>query len=228
MLPPPAGAWGVTAERTRRAGVDGYAGTWRQRREEARRIMRAAGYSAEQPAAHQGRHPRQPDLPRPGGHHDRPPQVDLHRGGAADILETSRLVHARWARRLDHRGEPVRPRRSMTRTSMFYESYRLRRRPQLPALLQPGHRARGSRAVRHPRSRGAAAHRAGDRHASSSGISRGRCSSSRRRRDLLVPAVCTASHLAANSIYNHWRHGGCLAGAAAVAALPLPARTPPA
>ncbi len=49
MLIPPAGVWGVSAEDLADAGVDGYAGTLEQRREQARKLMQAAGYSAENP-----------------------------------------------------------------------------------------------------------------------------------------------------------------------------------
>ncbi len=49
MLAPPAGIWGLSGEDLAEAGVEAYAGTLEQRREEARRIMRQAGYSAENP-----------------------------------------------------------------------------------------------------------------------------------------------------------------------------------
>jgi peptide/nickel transport system substrate-binding protein len=49
LLAPPAGVWGVTGEQLAQAGVDGYTGTIEQRREEARRIMREAGYSEQNP-----------------------------------------------------------------------------------------------------------------------------------------------------------------------------------
>ena len=49
LLAPPAGIWGVTDEQLAEAGVDGYTGTLEQRREEGRRLMREAGYSAENP-----------------------------------------------------------------------------------------------------------------------------------------------------------------------------------
>jgi peptide/nickel transport system substrate-binding protein len=49
MLPPPAGVWGVSAQDLAEAGVDGFTGTLEQRREEARRLMRAAGYGPENP-----------------------------------------------------------------------------------------------------------------------------------------------------------------------------------
>ncbi len=49
MLPPPVGLWGVSAQDLAEAGVDGFAGTLAQRRAEAQRIMRAAGYGPGNP-----------------------------------------------------------------------------------------------------------------------------------------------------------------------------------
>ena len=49
MLIPPAGAWGTTAEQLAEAGVEGWAGTVEQRREEARRLMRQAGHGPDNP-----------------------------------------------------------------------------------------------------------------------------------------------------------------------------------
>ncbi len=49
LLAPPAGVWGVSGEQLAEAGVETYQGTVEERRETARRLMREAGYSAENP-----------------------------------------------------------------------------------------------------------------------------------------------------------------------------------
>ena len=49
MLVPPAGRWGVTAQDLAAAGVEGWTGSMEQKREAARRLMRAAGFGPETP-----------------------------------------------------------------------------------------------------------------------------------------------------------------------------------
>jgi peptide/nickel transport system substrate-binding protein len=49
MLAPPAGLWGVSGKDLAEAGVDGFTGTVAQRRAEAQRLMREAGFGPQNP-----------------------------------------------------------------------------------------------------------------------------------------------------------------------------------
>ncbi len=137
LQPLPEGRWGMPAEAL--AGMPGFGTNLERNREEARELMRKAGYGPGQAIAAQDLHPRCLALPQPGRGAGHPAPGNLHRADA----RCRRTVH--WFTRLQRRDYVLAIETTGNAIDdpdqIFYETFACRSERNLQPLLQSRDRA---------------------------------------------------------------------------------------